>query len=341
MTAQCSDLLTYDGNKCPLLCTPLEDYFELGHIRPKSIIDNEGSTTANWRGYIGIWFIENEHLYLADILGPEGEPSTAMSDLFGEQKKPIEATWYSGVLRIPSGEEINYVHLEFETLFEKDILLTVERGKVINKEIRDYHTHHIDCLDHESLQYLFKAGKIQIRANQSIDADNRNFDETIVEKALENYKFYWDALSRKALLITLKQTDIENTSQNIDKNTSVGGLNIMEHSIFVEKYRNREIKVHIDRNRAGFFYQKKGFMPNHLRRQQSIVRLIAFSSLIGGAVLFFSVKWYFALAFFIFGMSFCYRAQQFAAKGVLEASLDNRDIYETALSNGVLTISNN
>ena len=114
----------------------------------------------------------------------------------------------------------------------------------------------------------------------------------------------------------------------------------MHHSDFVEKYRNNQIQVHIDKNKAGFFYGIKGFMPDKLRRQQVILMLIAFAGLIGGIVLFFFTKWYMALPVLIVGWYFFPFGQKMAAKGVLEASLQYSYIYEYALSNHTLRISN-
>ncbi|MBA2882820.1 hypothetical protein HNR65_003175 [Desulfosalsimonas propionicica] len=113
----------------------------------------------------------------------------------------------------------------------------------------------------------------------------------------------------------------------------------MQHSEFVRKYKNNEISVHIDKNAAGFFYQSKGFMPEHLRRKQTMTRAFGLGGLIGGAALFFFTKWYIALIVLVIGLSFFPKAQKKAAEGVLEASLEYPEIFEYASSNNVLRIS--
>ena len=58
----------------------------------------------------------------------------------------------------------------------------------------------------------------------------------------------------------------------------------MEHSEFLEKYKNNEIIINIDKNKAGLFFSKPGLMPNHLRQKQSLIRTLAFLGSIGGIV---------------------------------------------------------
>jgi|GEM_PF-2329351 len=113
----------------------------------------------------------------------------------------------------------------------------------------------------------------------------------------------------------------------------------MEHAEFVERYKNGEIDVHIDKEAAGFFYEEKGFMPQYLRNQQRFIRFLFLGGTIGSIALFFYIPWYFALILLILSLQCAPKAQTMAAKGVLEASLKYPDIYYYSVSKGVLSVS--
>jgi hypothetical protein len=45
--------------------------------------------------------------------------------------EPLFAEWVSGVLRIPRGELLQYVHMGFESVYERELHLRVEAGVVL------------------------------------------------------------------------------------------------------------------------------------------------------------------------------------------------------------------
>lgn len=49
-------------------------------------------------------------------------------------KSPIFADWFSGVIRIPKGEEIHYVHMGFGTIYEEEIHVKIEKGIVVKSK---------------------------------------------------------------------------------------------------------------------------------------------------------------------------------------------------------------
>jgi hypothetical protein len=49
---------------------------------------------------------------------------------------PVRAIWYSGVLQIPCGNCLRYVHMGYMSVYEEDMLLYVEGGRVIKQETR-------------------------------------------------------------------------------------------------------------------------------------------------------------------------------------------------------------
>jgi hypothetical protein len=199
MTAQISDSLLIDGTMHALCVLPLDLLF-------KSMPDRtyfEWETTANWRGYVALWKIENQQLWLAGLNGrvkaerpssiesgfakpirdakekhrilvhhnvarigalvaeiealPEGQtgirqsvkewPGSLISehnghvdynlaikakgdDLLNSHISPVPASWYSGLLRVPVGKVLNYVHSGFHTEYESDLVIEIAAGAV-------------------------------------------------------------------------------------------------------------------------------------------------------------------------------------------------------------------
>ncbi|MBN2078201.1 MAG: hypothetical protein JW838_04505, partial [Spirochaetes bacterium] len=78
-----------------------------------------------WRKYIATWEIREGRLYLVSIDG--------VYRLTGEG--PLYADWVSGILRVPRGRMTRYVHMGFESRYEKELVITIEKGVV--KEMRE------------------------------------------------------------------------------------------------------------------------------------------------------------------------------------------------------------
>ena len=84
-------------------------------------------STACWRKYIGTWEIKEGRLYLINILGH--------LKLDGEE--PLFADWFTGELKIPQGELLQYAHAGFGSVYEQEILIKIEQGSVIDTKIKD------------------------------------------------------------------------------------------------------------------------------------------------------------------------------------------------------------
>jgi len=135
-TAQFPDILYYKGQKYSIFSNPLESYFSSKNPRPDNLF--QYSCTANWRGYIATWKIENGKFLLVKVVKGDCSANPAeidISSLFGK-KLPVEAIWFSGVLRIPQGKLLSYIHMGYGSVYEKDILLTIRNGLLIREEIK-------------------------------------------------------------------------------------------------------------------------------------------------------------------------------------------------------------
>ena len=136
MTAQIHERLIYEGKECLMADEPLHPYLK------EHKIEFSWPHTACWRGYTGSWLIENGRLYLIGLKAYIKSPSTntsrgsikevGMDYLFPGQEK-VFADWYSGEIRIPQGKLLEYIHLGFASVYEKDLFLMIEAGQVVGK----------------------------------------------------------------------------------------------------------------------------------------------------------------------------------------------------------------
>ena len=112
----------------------------------------------------------------------------------------------------------------------------------------------------------------------------------------------------------------------------------MEFDDFVEKWRKNQISVQVDKNKAGFMYEKPGIMPSKYRKKQALFRTLAFGGCIAGVVLFFFIQWWISILILFFGLWMFPKCQSAAATGVLDASLNSREIFQIAKDNGLFLI---
>ena len=134
MTGQLGEILIYQGKEYSLSIEPLRIYFEATGIHPDFVLPN----TALWRGYVGTWKIYDDRLWLSkvDASLKNGE-EFGLKNLFPESKGDVLASWYSGILRVPDGQVLNYIHSGHDTIYERNILISIDRGCVTKAEVRE------------------------------------------------------------------------------------------------------------------------------------------------------------------------------------------------------------
>lgn len=138
MTAQCRERLIYNGEEYYLATEPLAPYLVSHKIRFTA------PHTACWRGYIGSWLIEDNKLYLVDLEAnisdgdrKFGEDKEVGLDYLFPGKTKVFADWYSGVMRIPHGKMMKYVHQGYASLYEKELFLRFESGVLVSYREED------------------------------------------------------------------------------------------------------------------------------------------------------------------------------------------------------------
>ena len=130
MTAQVCESIIYKGKKLEMATEPL-----------KVILDNRPELefyeewTSCWRGYHGTWEIADERLYLVELERDTSiiEDRQCIGEVFPNQNPPIFAEWFTGEIRLPTGEELLYVHMGYNSIHEKDILLQIESGNITSE----------------------------------------------------------------------------------------------------------------------------------------------------------------------------------------------------------------
>lgn len=128
MTAQIAEVLRYHGMDVTMCSEPLGDYFAMGGRDPGF----ESNCTALWRGYVGRWEIVDRRLYLIELSGTLMDGTSAsVATIFPDFPDRVFAHWYTGTIRIPQGREIEYVHAGYGSIYERDLLIEVERGVVV------------------------------------------------------------------------------------------------------------------------------------------------------------------------------------------------------------------
>lgn len=130
MTAQAGERLFYKGEETWMAAEPLNQY-----LQKRNDIKFISPSTACWRGYFGQWEIKDNKLYLIGLKAYlEGYREVDLNYLFPRQKQVI-ADWFSGKIRVPQGEMLDYVHMGYASLFERDLILEIKNGELVNEYV--------------------------------------------------------------------------------------------------------------------------------------------------------------------------------------------------------------
>lgn len=104
-------------------------------------------STGCWRGYQGLWRIDDGKLVLDKIVDIRSRYSPSDSvpevtvdlngifDRYRDEQGKVVASWYSGELRVVSGEWIYYIHSGFDRQHEHERVYYIESGKVTSQAV--------------------------------------------------------------------------------------------------------------------------------------------------------------------------------------------------------------
>lgn len=133
-TAQFPDKIFYNGKEYSLHTNPMEEYFKkFPDKKPKTGM----VSSALWRGYVATFEISENALYLRDIQievrkADSDKPFETEWKSFLPEIAPagqrLKIDWFTGILVLPHGKLVNYVHMGYGSTFENYILLEIDRG---------------------------------------------------------------------------------------------------------------------------------------------------------------------------------------------------------------------
>lgn len=133
-TAQIPDEIVIDGRTESLFAEPLQEAFRANRWLQHNLAQrtSKNGCTASWRGYVATWEVRANELYLVSVKVDPCSSSTLvpLAELFSGATGPIKATWFSGTLTVPQGNQIAYVRMGYESRYERYLLLQVDKGRV-------------------------------------------------------------------------------------------------------------------------------------------------------------------------------------------------------------------
>ena len=147
---QMPDYIIYKGDTIPVYNLILEQYFQ--KIRKPDngslfgLKFRKGASFNCWRGYQALYSIENDSLFLKNIIDcGEREINQTLSKqrinrIFNDKVKngKVYIDWFSGEFSLPSGKLLRSDGVFYKT-FEKEILIKVEKGKIKSiSKIKNY-----------------------------------------------------------------------------------------------------------------------------------------------------------------------------------------------------------
>lgn len=133
-TTQVSEYFEYEGQRVEISAEPLESYALLDRKK----LSVTSSSSACWRGYVGIWKITDKTLFLISLHQCDHDAESnlgreiPLTNIFPDSSGVVPAKWFSGSIRIPVGKNVNRrSHAEF------DHYLTIEKGSLVATTIID------------------------------------------------------------------------------------------------------------------------------------------------------------------------------------------------------------
>jgi hypothetical protein len=143
-TAQYPDKILYKGQEYALHTNPLEEYFEsFPDKRPKTEI----RSSALWRGYVATFELEGNSMLLKNVEIQVRKPTPdnrfetqwqSVLETVVPGNKKLKADWFDGILVLPYGKIVNYIHMGYASTFENYILLEIEKGEFKQSREFDY-----------------------------------------------------------------------------------------------------------------------------------------------------------------------------------------------------------
>lgn len=217
-TGQIPDLVIYNDTTYSLNTNPLVQYFAANpQARPKE----RTSSTACWRGYQAIFQIKENKLfvksYLVETLVKQKKRKgyeTIEKDLSNKVFPKMESRfcdWYTGMLIMPHGRQLQYVHMGYGSTYENYIGILVEKGLV--RSVTRYSSEEFANF-RQSQFALYKTTDHYKNALKEIMSDTSDRENKLTHEMADDFLYQFEAeryLSQEfpsnADLITIPKSD--------------------------------------------------------------------------------------------------------------------------------------
>lgn len=149
---QSPDYIVYGNDTVATYNLIVEQYLQSRNIENSETLFGlafrDGNTFNCWRGYQTIYEFQGDSLFLVDMIGcrelriakkVRKASLNKMRAVFGEKliEGKVFIDWYSGLLNIPLTDEVIRWDGVFYKIFEKERILTVDRGLLFKNEVVD------------------------------------------------------------------------------------------------------------------------------------------------------------------------------------------------------------
>ena len=148
MTTQIFDTIFFNGKEHLLVTEPLSALAKLPDFLAMS--------TANHRGYVAVWAVVGNRLFIVSLTGHV--PNTELNGLdliFPSAQAPIFADWYSGELHLLRGRALE--RSEITQKYEHETFLSISEGVIKNQHTLNrifQKNEHYDPILFQPLSYL-------------------------------------------------------------------------------------------------------------------------------------------------------------------------------------------
>lgn len=138
-TEQAGDILVIHQDTLDLLACPLELDRALSDKVRQRMGNHIFATTAHARGYIAVWRLKDELLFLEEIQGEAGYrmPLDSIFDNYRNAKGEICASWVTSDLRASADKEAIYhssAYIGFSRYYANETIFRIERGRLVETD---------------------------------------------------------------------------------------------------------------------------------------------------------------------------------------------------------------
>ena len=193
-TAQYPDKIIYNGKEYSLHSNPMQEYFKnFPDKKPKSGI----ISSALWRGYIATFEVADNSLFLKDVeimvskdskdkKSFETEWKSVLSEVVSDNKK-LKIDWFTGLLVLPFGKVVNYVHMGYGSTYENYILLEIDKGDF--KRSKEYDHREYEKFKERQFQAFKKTEEYKkLIADMKKEGDyDEKFTDSFLRSFITNY----------------------------------------------------------------------------------------------------------------------------------------------------------